>query len=95
MGLRPLHGNIIVKVTQPPEKKTKGGLFIPGTAREEAITEGEVLACGTGHVTENGVLVALNVAVGNKVIFDQMHSTKIGDDTFLLNEREVLAIMDG
>ena len=94
MKVRPLHDRLLVRRVE--EKETaKGGIVIPDTAKEKPM-EGEVLAVGNGKLLENGTKVALDVKVGDKVLFGKYSGTEItvdGEDVLIVREDEVLAIM--
>jgi len=94
MKVRPLHDRLVVRRIE--EKETaKGGIIIPDTAKEKP-QEGEVLAAGNGKVLENGTKVALDVKVGDKILFGKYSGTDIridGEDVLILREDEVLAIL--
>jgi chaperonin GroES len=76
------------------EKETvKGGIIIPDTAKEKP-QEGEVLAVGNGKILENGTKIALDVKVGDKILFGKYSGTDIkidGEEVLILREDEVLA----
>jgi chaperonin GroES len=78
------------------EKETaKGGIIIPDTAKEKP-QEGEVLAVGNGKILDNGTKVALDVKVGDKILFGKYSGTEIkidGEDVLILREDEVLAVL--
>jgi chaperonin GroES len=78
------------------EKETaKGGIIIPDTAKEKP-QEGEVLAVGNGKILDNGTKLALDVKVGNKILFGKYTGTEIkidGEDVLILREDEVLAVL--
>ena len=92
--VRPLHDRLLVRRIE--EKETaKGGIIIPDTAKEKP-QEGEVLAVGNGKILENGTKVALDVKVGNKILFGKYSGTEIkieGEDVLILREDEVLAVL--
>lgn len=95
MKIRPLYDRIIVKRVEA-ELKTKGGLYIPDTAKEKPI-EGEVIAVGHGKVQENGSLRALEVKVGDRILFGKYSGTEIkldGEEHLILREDEVLAVIE-
>src|SRR6187549_3871459 len=94
MNVRPLHDRLIVRRVDPKET-AKGGIIIPDTAKEKP-QEGEVLAVGNGKVLENGTTVALDVKVGDKILFGKYSGTDIkvdGEDVLILREDEVLAVL--
>ena len=94
MKVRPLHDRLVVRRIE--EKETaKGGIIIPDTAKEKP-QEGEVLAVGNGKLLENGTKVALDVKVGDKILFGKYSGTDIkveGEDVLILREEEVLAVL--
>ena len=94
MKVRPLHDRLLVRRVE--EKETaKGGIIIPDTAKEKP-TEGNVLAVGNGKVLDNGTKLALDVKVGDKILFGKYSGTEItidGEDVVIVREDEVLAIM--
>ena len=94
MKVRPLHDRLLVRRIE--EKTTaKGGIIIPDTAKEKP-QEGEVLAVGNGKLLENGTKIALDVKVGNKILFGKYTGTDIkidGEEVLILREDEVLAIL--
>ena len=75
MNFRPLQNNVLV-LRDEADKTTKGGLFIPGNAREKQTT-GEVIATGPGKVLDNGRLVEPSVKTGDTVIFGQYAGQEI------------------
>ena len=94
MKLRPLQDRVIVKRV-PEEEKTKGGIIIPDTAKEKP-QEGQVLAVGNGRILENGTKVALDVKVGDKILFGKYSGSDIkidGEEFLILREDEVLAVL--
>ena len=94
MKVRPLHDRLLVRRIE--EKETaKGGIIIPDTAKEKP-QEGEVLAVGNGKILDNGTKLALDVKVGNKILFGKYTGTEIkidGEDVLILREDEVLAVL--
>jgi len=92
--IRPLHDRLMVRRIE--EKKTaKGGIIIPDTAKEKP-QEGKVLAVGNGKILDNGTKLAMDVKVGNKILFGKYTGTEIkidGEDVLILREDEVLAVL--
>ena len=92
--VRPLHDRLLVKRIE--EKETvKGGIIIPDSAKEKP-QEGEVLAVGNGKILDNGQKVALDVKVGDKILFGKYSGTDIkldGEEYLILREDEVLAVI--
>jgi chaperonin GroES len=94
MKVRPLHDRLLVRRIE--EKETvKGGIIIPDTAKEKP-QEGEVLAVGNGKILDNGTKLALDVKVGDKILFGKYSGTDIkidGEEVLILREDEVLAVL--
>lgn len=92
--LKPLGDRVLIKISDQDEK-TAGGIFLPDTAKEKPQV-GEVVAVGPGKRNDDGNLVPLEIAVGNKVLYSKYAGTevKLGtEDYVLLSERDVLAIV--
>ncbi|MBQ6775050.1 MAG: co-chaperone GroES [Synergistaceae bacterium] len=95
MKLKPLGDRIVVKVLSE-EKKTKGGIVLPDTAKEKP-TEGEVVAVGTGKILDNGTKQPVEVKVGDRIIFSKYAGTEVkvdGEELVIFSERDVLAIIE-
>lgn len=95
MTVRPLFDRILVKRNEEPTK-SKGGLFLPETAKEKPV-EGTVLAVGNGRVADDGKVTPLTVQVGDKVVFGKYSGTEIkvdGEDRLILREDDVLGILE-
>jgi chaperonin GroES len=89
---QPLADRVIV---QPIEREevTKGGIFLPDTAKEKP-QEGKVLAVGPGRLSEDGKRIAMDVAVGDVVIYTRYGGTEIkveGEELVILRESDILA----
>ncbi len=94
MKVRPLHDRMLVRRIEEKEM-AKGGIIIPDTAKEKPM-EGKVLAVGTGKILENGTKLAMDVKVGDTILFGKYSGTEIkvdGEDVLVVREDEVLAIM--
>ena len=95
MNLQPLEDRIIVR-TSDAEETTASGLVIPDTAKEKP-QQGEVLAAGPGKRSEHtGDLIAIDVKVGDIVIYSKYGGTEVssgGEDLLVLSARDVLAIV--
>ncbi len=90
--LQPLAGRLVVKPIER-EEVTKGGIVLPDTAREKP-QEGEVLAVGPGRLSEDGKRIAMEVKVGDRVIYAKYGGTeyKIDDEeVIILRESDILA----
>ncbi|AEF16751.1 co-chaperone GroES [Thermoanaerobacterium saccharolyticum] len=94
MRLKPLGDRVVVKVTEA-EEVTKGGIVLPGTAKEKP-QQGEVLAVGSGEYID-GKRVELEVKVGDKVIFSKYAGTEVkldGEEYLLLRQSDILAVVE-
>ena len=95
MKLRPLHDRVIVKRLEQ-ETKTASGIVIPDNAAEKP-DQGEVLAVGPGKRNEKGDFVALNIKVGDRVLFGKYSGSEIqveGDEHLIIREEDVLAVLE-
>ena len=95
MALRPLHDRVLVKRLES-EAKTAGGIILPDTAQEKP-SEGEVLAVGNGTKAEDGTVTALDVKVGDKILFGKWSGTEIkldGEDLLIMQEKDVMGIIE-
>ena len=91
MKIRPLGDRVVVRPIEA-EAKTAGGIVIPDTAREKSL-RGEVLAVGPGRRDKKGERVAIDLKVGDEVLFDRYAGAKItvsGQDLLILREDEIL-----
>lgn len=95
MAIQPLADRIVVKVLEAKEV-TKGGILLPETAKEKP-QEGKVVAVGKGRLTDNGQVVALEVKVGDRVLYGKYTGTEIttseGEELLIMKEEDVLAIV--
>ena len=94
MKVRPLHDRLLVRRIEEKEM-ARGGIIIPDTAKEKPM-EGEVLAVGNGRVLENGKTLALDVKVGDRILFGKYSGNEIkidDEEVLVVREDEVLAIM--
>jgi chaperonin GroES len=93
--IRPLQDRVIVKRVKE-EEKTKGGLYIPDTAKEKPI-EGTVLAVGNGKVLEDGTVRRLDVKEGDRVLFGKYSGTEVkldGEEHLILREDDILGVLE-
>jgi chaperonin GroES len=94
MKLRPLHDRVIVKRLEQ-ETKTASGIFIPDAAAEKP-DQGEVLAVGPGKRNEKGDFIALNVAVGDRVLFGKYSGQTVkmdGEELLVMREEDLFAVV--
>jgi chaperonin GroES len=93
LNIKPLADHVVIKPNEESEEKTKSGLYVPDTAKERP-QEGEVLAVGPGALNDKGEIIAMNVAVGDKVIFKKYAGNSIkydGVEYLILPEKDILA----
>ena len=91
-NFQPMGERVVVKPSEG-EQTTKGGIFLPDTAKEKP-QEGEVIAVGPGRISDDGTRIAMDVAAGDRVIYSKFAGTeyKDGDDEYLiLRESDILA----
>ncbi len=94
MKFRPLKDNVVVQVLEAGEK-TKGGLFLPDTAKEKP-QEGKVISVGTGQRLKSGKIVSPSVKKGDIILFSKYsgNEVKIDDEEYLIiSEKDILAII--
>jgi chaperonin GroES len=95
MDIRPLHDRIIVRRLEEGEQ-TVGGIIIPDTAKEKP-QRGTVIAAGNGKVGDDGARVALDVKVGDQILFGKYtsHEVKLdGEEYLIMREDEVFAVIE-
>jgi chaperonin GroES len=95
MKFRPLGDRVLVKRVEE-ETTTKGGIIIPDTAKEKP-QEGEVLAVGPGGRDEDGDYIAMDVSVGDRILFGKWSGTEVkidGDDLIIMKESDILGVLD-
>jgi chaperonin GroES len=96
MKIRPLYDRVVVKRVEDKEAAMQGGLYIPDSAKEKP-QEGEVVAIGKGKRLEDGKLVALDVQVGDRILFGKYSGSDIkldGQEYLIMREDEILGILD-
>lgn len=95
MNLRPLQDRILVKRVEE-ETTTKGGIIIPDTAKEKP-AEGEVVAVGQGKLDDDGDRIALEVKVGDRILFGKYSGTEVkidGEEYLIMREDDVLGVIE-
>lgn len=96
MKIRPLHDRVVVRRLEE-ETKTAGGIVLPDSAAEKP-SQGEVLAVGPGKALDNGDVRALDVKVGDKVLFGQYGGSTVkvdGEELLILSETEIFGVLEG
>ncbi|MCU0651748.1 MAG: co-chaperone GroES [Candidatus Omnitrophica bacterium] len=95
MDIKPLGDRVVIKPLEA-ETKTKGGIVLPDTAKEKP-QEGKVIAVGKGKTLDNGTLQALEVKVGDKVLYGKYSGNEItnkeGEELLIMREDDILAII--
>jgi len=93
MKFKPLKDRVLVKYSDEPEKSA-GGIFIPETAKEKP-QKGEVIAVGSGKITDDGKVQAMEVKIGDVVLFEKYSGSKINMDNeeyLIIREDDILGI---
>jgi len=95
LKLKPLGDRLVVKPIEE-EEVTPGGIVLPETAKEKP-QKGEVLAIGPGARDEDGERIAMDVSVGDKVLYAKYGGTEVkidGQKLLILRESDILAILE-
>ena len=95
MKFRPLHDRVVVRRVES-EEKTAGGIIIPDTAKEKPM-EGEVIAVGPGARNEKGEVVALDVKVGDRILFGKWSGTEVkldGVEYLIMKESDIMGVIE-
>lgn len=95
MKFRPLHDRVLVRRIEG-EEKSAGGIIIPDTAQEKP-SEGKIIAVGSGARNENGEIVALDVKVGDRILFGKWSGTEIkvdGEELLIMKESDVMGVIE-
>ncbi len=95
INLKPLADRVIVRPLEA-EEKTAGGLYIPDSAKEKPM-QGEIVAVGPGKTADDGKQVAMEVKVGDKVLYGKYSGTEVasgGEDFLIMRENDIFAIID-
>jgi chaperonin GroES len=95
MKIRPLHDRVIVKRLEE-ERTSPGGILIPDTAAEKPV-QGKIVAVGKGKILDDGQVRALDVKVGDKILFGKYSGTEVkvdGDELVVMREEDVMAVIE-
>ena len=90
--IEPLGDRVVIKPT-PREDVSKGGIVLPDTAKEKP-QEGEIIAVGPGRLSEDGKRIAMEVKVGDKVIYSKYAGTEFkldDEEVVIMRENDILA----
>lgn len=94
MNIKPLADRVVVEAVEPVEK-TKGGIYVPDTAKEKP-QEGEIMAVGPGKYSDTGELIKPSVKKDDKVLYSKYGGTEVtvdGVEYLIIRESELLAIL--
>jgi len=94
MKIRPLHDRVIVKRVEE-ETTTPGGIVLPGSAAEKP-SQGVILAVGNGKPLDNGSVRALDVKVGDKVLFGKYAGNEVkvdGEELIVMREEDIMGVL--
>jgi chaperonin GroES len=94
-SFRPLHDRVVVRRVKE-EEKSKGGIIIPDTAQEKP-QEGEVIAVGPGARDEDGEYIAMDVKVGERILFGKWSGTEVkidGEDLLIMKESDIMGVIE-
>ena len=95
MNIRPLHDRVVVRRMEE-ERTSAGGIVIPDSATEKPST-GEIIAVGNGKINEAGEQRALDVKVGDKIMFGKYSGTEVkveGEDLLIMREDDIMAVVE-
>ena len=96
MKIRPLHDRVVVR-RQEEEATSAGGIVLPGSAKEKP-NQGEVLAVGNGRVLDSGDVRAIDVKVGDVVVFGKYAGSDTidvdGEELIILSESDIKAVVE-
>ncbi len=95
-NIKPLYDRVVIRRLEE-EDRTAGGIIIPDSAKEKP-QKGEVVACGSGARNDAGNIVALEVKVGDVVLFGKWSGTEIkmsGEELLVMKESDIIAILAG
>ncbi len=94
MKIKPLADRVVVKPLEA-EEKTKGGLYVPDTAKERPM-QGEVVAVGPGKFSDDGKNIPMEVKVGDKILYGKYSGTEVtydGIEYLIMRESDIFAII--
>ena len=95
MKIRPLHDRVIVKRVEE-ERTSAGGIVLPDSATEK-LSQGEVIAVGNGKLLDNGDLRALDVRVGDKILFGKYAGNEVkveGEELIVMREEDIMGVLE-
>ena len=95
MNIRPLHDRVVVKRMEE-ERTTASGIVIPDSATEKP-SRGQILAAGAGKITDSGEVRAMDVKVGDHVLFGKFAGTEIkidGEELLIMREDDIIGVFE-
>ena len=95
MKIRPLHDRVVIKRLEE-ERTSPGGIVLPDAATEKPV-RGEVMAVGNGKVSESGDVRALDVKVGDQVLFGKYSGTEVkvdGEEVLVMREDDIMGVIE-
>jgi chaperonin GroES len=95
MKIRPLHDRVVIRRMEE-ERTSAGGIVIPDSATEKPI-QGEVIAVGNGKILDSGDVRALDVKVGDRVLFGKYAGTEVkveGEDYLVMREEDIMGVVE-
>jgi len=96
MNIRPLHDRVLVRPMEEA-KTSAGGIIIPDSANSEKPNNGEIIAAGNGRITDSGDVRAMDVKVGDSILFGQYAGTAVkldGEELLMMKEEDILAVIE-
>lgn len=96
MNIRPLHDRVVIKRLEE-ERTSPGGIVLPDAATEKPV-RGEVVAVGNGKVSDSGDVRALDVKVGDQVLFGKYSGTEVkvgGEEVLVMREDDIMGVIEG
>jgi chaperonin GroES len=97
MKVRPLQDRVLIKRLEDDTEKTKGGLYIPDSAKEKP-QQGKVMAVGKGRTNDEGKVIPLDVKAGDKILFGKYSGSEIkvdGEELLIMREEDILGVVEG
>ena len=94
MNMKPLADRVIVKPLEEEEQK-QGNIIIPDTAKEKP-QQGKIIAVGPGKISESGTKIAMEVKVGQKILYGKYSGSEVtidGEDYLIMRESDILAVI--
>lgn len=95
MAIRPLHDRVLVRRNEE-EATSAGGIILTDSAKEKP-AQGVVLACGNGKILDSGEVRALDVKVGDKVLFGKYSGTEVkvdGEELLVMREDDIMGVVE-